>query len=916
MQTKGNIERYIEEAIRQHTERITLDSTTTDDDVRRAIRCTMRKNSGIFWFDYQYQFNETDSTIQFQYLFPADKTREIQNDIDEVIEQDFCLPHVQTLPQAEQISYVYKWLVTYCQYSHISSYNQTLYSVFIHRKSVCTGYAKAAHYLFQLLGIESRIVYGRLNNDCEKGRHCWNIVKADNHYYHFDVCFGDCVLNDVARMTGVQQFHEIDGINYNFLCVSTEEILKSRSIEEADSLPECPASWSREEITQLATIALKSRDGIQGVLLSNRGISANIYLCSKDKKVVLKRFKQDCKDMCLQEYQYMQQTKGCEHVLQCVEQYTNLSEHILAIEQEEPLADLLCSRGYECSLSNSIRMAADIALAWQECKKRGIWYRDIHIGNIYLTDEGVYKLGDMGSCTSTPNSPCTEGNPQFLAPETMHFGIFTEASAIYSISMVMYFMMNGMSPICRADELPLPSPTTCRELPPHEQVKINSFFAKTTAYLSKNRLQKIESFISQLKELENDSISGCFLSDGSDIASTINFENRDEGVPCPNAIEQAASTCPILRPARQSSHLPGVVESASAVTPLIPYRKDVTYTPRSKGSQVPCPNAIEQAASTCPILRPARQSSHLPGVVESASAVTPLIPYRKDVTYTPRCKGSQTSFWKSLFGRKRNQKVYSSIFAPLEARKSSFLHVQVYLHLYEESEEVKHLAREADIQAERRDYIPLSMNLKHGDKVEVELNIYGETRLMSGRSSMIWQGSCTKCSFRYRIPQDIICDELNCVANIFVNGALIGEMSFITHIVGIPSNLHAEIQSRTYSKVFISYAHDDAEKIKYIALAYKAQGIEYFYDRDSLAPGDVYEEKIVDFIDKSDLFILCWSQNAAMSHYVRREKEQAMQRAYPQRSLREATLKICPISIEPRAELPQDMQAIYNFEEI
>ena len=38
--------------------------------------------------------------------------------------------------------------------------------------------------------------------------------------------------------------------------------------------------------------------------------------------------------------------------------------------------------------------------------------------------------------------------------------------------------------------------------------------------------------------------------------------------------------------------------------------------------------------------------------------------------------------------------------------------------------------------------------------------------------------------------------------------------------------------------------------------------------------------------------------------------------AYPQISQREATLKICPISIEPRADLPSDMKEVYNFEVI
>ncbi len=31
----------------------------------------------------------------------------------------------------------------------------------------------------------------------------------------------------------------------------------------------------------------------------------------------------------------------------------------------------------------------------------------------------------------------------------------------------------------------------------------------------------------------------------------------------------------------------------------------------------------------------------------------------------------------------------------------------------------------------------------------------------------------------------------------------------------------------------------------------------YFYDRDSLALGGIYEGKIFDYMDSSDLFVLC-----------------------------------------------------------
>ena len=145
---------------------------------------------------------------------------------------------------------------------------RSIYSVFVRRNSVCTGYAKAAQYLFNLLGIESRLVFGRLHNDKEDGRHCWNFVKVNNEYYHFDACFGDSILDNVAIKSGVQELLKINGINYNFLCVSTDEILRTRTIEDITTLPDCPNSWSKTLINSLALIKLKQREDIMVFLLA------------------------------------------------------------------------------------------------------------------------------------------------------------------------------------------------------------------------------------------------------------------------------------------------------------------------------------------------------------------------------------------------------------------------------------------------------------------------------------------------------------------------------------------------------------------------------------------------------------------------------------------------------------------------
>ena len=417
-----------------------VDSTIKESDVRNAIRWIMRNNPDIFWFAHQYHYDEASSTIHFQYTFSAERVKTIQQSINDVIENDFCIEYVKKLSQQEQVAYVYKWLVTYCTYNANSAYNQSIYSGFVRRNSVCTGYAKAAQYLFNLLGVESRLVFGRLHNDKENGRHCWNLVKVDNEYYHFDACFGDSILDNVAIKSGVQELFKIDGINYNFLCVSTDEILRTRSIEDITTLLDCPNSWSKTLIKSFALIELKQREDKTGCLLSHIGSSADIYLCSKDKNTVLKVFRPSSKTTSQEEYHYMQQTKGCRHLLQCNEDYTEITKNTVAIEQSTPIVDLLCSHYYELSLKGLIKMATDVAKAWKECQERGVLYRDIHVCNIYRSNDGTFKLGDFGSCTNKLDLKETVGNQWFMAPETFVSGIYTEASAVYSISMVMYFV--------------------------------------------------------------------------------------------------------------------------------------------------------------------------------------------------------------------------------------------------------------------------------------------------------------------------------------------------------------------------------------------------------------------------------------------------------------------------------------------
>lgn len=275
---------------------------------------------------------------------------------------------------------------------------------------------------------------------------------------------------------------------------------------------------------------------------------------------------------------------------------------------------------------------------------------------------------------------------------------------------------------------------------------------------------------------------------------------------------------------------------------------------------------------------------------------------------------------KNLFNKKAYSdydKVLSSVFAPAEVHYGSHALIQVYLHLIEEADFVKELASETDPNAERRDYIPLQCMVRKGEKIDVRLDIYDKDLLFSQTKSIVWMGSFTKCSFNYQIPESLSAKEMSCQILLSANGIPVGEMLFNMRIEKYPRDLNPEIITHKYNKIFISYAHKDKKRVKSFHEGLKVAGIDHFFDRSYLKAGDIFPEVIQNYIDSADLFVLFWSENASRSDYVEKERLQALTRAFPQVQPRyNAKLTIYPISIQPKAELPEDMKDKYHFGEL
>ena len=993
-----NLYESIEKSIREHKDSLYVTNEVTESDVRHASRWVMRDNPDIFWFVHQYHFDKDNGIVSFRYRYSPERCAIIQESIDDVVENDFKIAHIRSLSQLELVAYVYKWMLTYCNYNTNSAYNQNIDSVFVRRNSVCTGYAKAAQYLFKLLGIESRLVFGRLNNDNEGGRHCWNIVNIEGRYYHLDICLGDLSLEDVLKKAGTTSIRCYGDYNYNCFCVSTDEILKTRSIVDVETLPLCDSNLPTDEIKRLSCVDIKERDGVVGCQLTHIGSSADIFLCSKDKNVVLKKFRGNDTQKCEEEYGYMDSLKGCQRLLQLNSTYSDVGSNILAIEQSTPIVDLFCSHYYHPTLNGVLKMIKDITIGWLECQQQGIMYRDIHVCNIYKANDGYYKLGDFGSCTYELRGLRERvGNPWFMSPETYISGQFDERSAVYSITAVLYFVLNGLRPPFvdgnnekealqrKMNGEALPEPVLLHSFPKDlAKVLMIELFARGCAFYPSKRIQTCKELLhvidllrSSLKSqrielrfvqqdtetiLDNKTITNIYIP--RDIHHRFAYGEEVESIaisrgwsPYSEDVERAATTA--------ASVIVDVEGNGSFEENLgwDDINNDGSFEEEEEVEWDDLPDELRVAiegdddadVSSIPMSDDVENYCRTMGCGERLNRPTPpadnknnsesepnSINTKPAYDYTPRPKGMYKtgaaigSAIGSVFspigivlggisgwfcGKSNNteeyDEVYSSIFALSEVKPKTHMLVQVYLHLYEETEKVKALSQESDKNAERRDYIPLQCNLKKGDKVDVQLNIYGETLLMSDKKSVVWQGSFTKCSFDYFVPKDIDVDELSCVAMLTVNGVPVGEMRFITRIVESPRQLNPEIIAHKYNKVFISYAHKDEAKVKSFHEGLKLAGIEHFFDRNYLQAGDIFPQVIQDYINTADLFVLFWSENASKSEYVQKERTQALERAFPQvKPEQEAKLRIYPMSIEPRAELPSDMKENYHFGEI
>jgi hypothetical protein len=254
-----------------------------------------------------------------------------------------------------------------------------------------------------------------------------------------------------------------------------------------------------------------------------------------------------------------------------------------------------------------------------------------------------------------------------------------------------------------------------------------------------------------------------------------------------------------------------------------------------------------------------------------------------------------------------------SAFAPAAIERGSEALVQIYLTRPEQAAAAAAQAQESDAAAVRRGVATLVVDVAVGQRIDIVLEAPG-AKIDAPAQYLIWQGEPRACQFLVGVPRAGAPSALMVRAIVSANGGPAGSLRFRLPVVD-DSSASDTVRitgdaARRFSYAFLSYASPDRAEVLKRAQALKALRIAFFQDLLSLEPGDHWEKRLDEEIDRCDLFLLFWSSHAAASKWVVRESERALLRRGTGEDL---PPEIVPIVLEgpPVPPPPDKLKAIH-----
>ena len=154
-------------------------------------------------------------------------------------------------------------------------------------------------------------------------------------------------------------------------------------------------------------------------------------------------------DEFVKEYLLMKRLIDCSNVVNCFDVRSERRKDglgwdiLIRMELLTPLLSHIESAGM--SEEQAVRLGQDLCNALIFCRKHHILHRDIKPGNIMVSDDGLYKLGDFGVARAnveTGSGTVRVGTYDYMAPEVYLSEHYGAAADLYSLGIVLYWCLN------------------------------------------------------------------------------------------------------------------------------------------------------------------------------------------------------------------------------------------------------------------------------------------------------------------------------------------------------------------------------------------------------------------------------------------------------------------------------------------
>jgi serine/threonine protein kinase len=218
----------------------------------------------------------------------------------------------------------------------------------------------------------------------------------------------------------------------------------------------------------------------------------------------------------------------------------------------ESLEQVLRRKNERLPLSTALQLTQELAQALHYAHAQGVVHRDIKPANILVTTDGHAKITDFG-VAKLNQSQLTQhgqilGSPAYMAPEQLRDEGVDARSDLFSLGVVLYFMLTGNRPFQGSSIA-----TVCFKLATHEPLAVATYdlsFPKeldtiVSRAMAKNRAQRYQS--------------------GEEMADDIQRLREDCGFVQPADVTRRAKVYPASPPGLNTSSL-RAGESASGRT--------------------------------------------------------------------------------------------------------------------------------------------------------------------------------------------------------------------------------------------------------------------------------------------------------------------------------------------------------------